>query len=154
MPDQAIGPVIAALGIVVGYIIKALFDRHHLNATARAAVQTAGAAELSAEAEADAANAAATAAIISAARELVDPLRKELTLERAEVGRVRKELSASLEEIHELRREVAHVRQEAAEMEAAYQRRIEQLEAELQARAEAERLAAPTLPTLEQDRPA
>lgn len=117
IPDEVAVAVVGALGITVGYVIKAIAERKSLTAVAAAQ------------------EASATTAVIAAARDLVEPLRRELTLERAEVKRVRDELAAALEDSHKLRAELEEMRREMREMESAYQRRITQLEEALRAAA-------------------
>lgn len=131
MSTELLVAVVGALSLTLGYVIKAIAERRSLNVTA-AANRT------NAEAEAT----SATAVVIAAARELVDPLRKELALERqehaavvererAKLAEVRSELQAALEETKRLRVDLASMRREMEEMEQKYRQRIADLELKL-----------------------
>ena len=78
--------VVSGLGLLggIGLAIKAVIERNSLNAKAGSD------------------NASASAIVAEAARELIDPLRRELAQERAEHS----------EEIEDERKRVAHVRKE------------------------------------------
>jgi hypothetical protein len=141
--DPVLAAIIGAFGVVIGYIIKALAERSSLASNSSAAQMTAAANQTSAEA----ANAEATAAVVAAARELVEPLRRELVAERAEhaataererskLTEVHTSLQAALEEAGRLRTELvslrgqmAQMRQDWEAMEAGYRARIAELEA-------------------------
>lgn len=94
--------LLSGLGILggIGMGVKAFLDRRGLTA----------------KAESD--EASATAVITAAARELVDPLRKELALERrehaAEVAASRKEVRALSKDLTECRSQVSKLRDELA----------------------------------------
>ena len=133
MTLSALVTALVALGVpaMVGLGAKAWYERKLLRAQAQNS------------------DASATAVVTAAARELVDPLRKELAevraearaeveVERKKVRQVRDELQQALEEVQQARKEVqalrvelAHVRTEldACHAEnARFRRRIAELE--------------------------
>ena len=110
-PEQLALLVTAILSGGTGLAVKAYFERKALRAK--------GSLD----------DATATATVIAAARELVDPLRKELAeersshaqevaVERAKVAEVRAELASALAEARELRAELALARVEADHLRA------------------------------------
>lgn len=135
-PREIVWTIMVAVGLLggIGYGLKALFERKVLAANAASS------------------NAQAAAVLTSAAQELLQPLRDELTRERADhaaevdierekVRQLRVELQAATEEsrtlraelgdahqaMDELRRDLREMQREAEE----YRRRIAELEARL-----------------------
>jgi chromosome segregation ATPase len=112
------------LPAIVGLVVKAVIERKQITANAANT------------------DATATATVIAAARELVDPLRKELRevreeayegvrVERAKVAELRAELQGANQEVRELRTALAEVRAELSRCHKAnveYRARIAQLE--------------------------
>lgn len=131
MSTELLIAIISLITGAIGYIVKALLERRALAVNA-----------LANQTNAQASDASATAVVIAAARELVDPLRKELALERQEhsaavaaernkLRQMRDELQSALDESRALRVELNQMRQEMDRMEDTYRRRITALEAEL-----------------------
>lgn len=100
--------ILVALGLLsgIGLGVKAWYERRQLAATAASA------------------DATATAVVTAAARELVDPLRRELAQERADhageldeerskVAALRRELQEAWEEARALRAELASLRRDS-----------------------------------------
>ncbi len=107
MEPATIVALIAAVGLptVIGLAVKAFYERRMIAA------------------QAESADATATAVVTAAARELVDPLRKELAevraeakagviVERQKLKEVRAELQAATDEARELRVELSKMRAE------------------------------------------
>lgn len=131
LPEGVTVAIIGGICMVLGYIVKALAERRSLN-------RNAAAAETNANAEA----AGATAVVVAAARELVEPLRRELAQERADHAgeveqerakavRLREDLDGALVDARRLRVALDEMRQEFQVMEDQYRRRIAELEAAL-----------------------
>lgn len=99
-PSQFALAVVVGLGLLgaIGAGIKAILDRRGLSA------------------KADADEASATSVLTAAARELVDPLRKELALERTEhakeIAELRRQVKAVLGDLAECRDEARQLREE------------------------------------------
>lgn len=125
--------ILISLGLLsgIGAAYKAWVDSRTLKA--QTAIRNA---------DADSTTATATALVIEAARELVDPLRKELAevrkeartgleAERVKLAEVRVELTAATNEARELRIELAKLRNESATLRLenqTYRERIAELE--------------------------
>lgn len=138
-PSELALALVVGLGLLggLGWGIKAFIDRKVIAATAASN------------------QASATAVITAAARELVDPLRRELAAERDEqaqrveaerrkLAEMRAELEAAIEESQTLRSGLHEMRDEMQELQRenqAYRRRNAELEREL---AEARKNLPPT----------